>query len=718
MTMKKYLLMSTVATGLAFSSCNNDGGNSKKSTSNDNPLLAEKFETPFEAPPFESIKLEHYMPAFEKGMESHKKQIDSIAGITEAPTFQNTVEAMEMSGRLLGRTANIFFNLSSANKVEGLQEIAEKVSPLLSAHNDDIYLNATLFNRIKEVHSQMSKLDLTPEQKMLLDKTYKAFVRSGANLDEAKKQELRTINQKISELTLKYGDNVLKATSAFKHKVDKKEDLSGLPESFLEAHKSKDGNSWEFGLSNPTIMPLLQYADNRDLRKIMWDAYQNRSNGGEFNNNVISADLVQLRSQKAQLLGYKSHADYVLEENMSANPAGVKNLLDKLWTPALEMAKIEAADIKKAMEADGIQDEVQPYDWRYYQEKIRKSRFNFDEQETKPYLSLEKVQEGIFNLCDTLFNLTFKKLDNVPTYHKDVVVYEVLDAGKHLGILYMDFFPREGLKGGGAWMTSYRDQETINGERIAPIISIVCNFTPPTKDEPSLLTFDEASTFFHEFGHAIHGLLSNTQYMSLAGTSVPRDFVELPSQILENWASDPQMLKMYAKHYKTNEPIPDALMEKMESASKFDKGFATVEYLAASYLDLAYHSMNSTEKIADIQDFEKKTMEKQGLISAIIPRYRSSYFTHIFSGGYSAGYYSYIWSEVLDSDAYEAFKETGNIFNKEKAMSFRKNILEKGGTEEPMAMYKAFRGKEPSIDPLLIKRGLKKNNNIPTKPQQ
>lgn len=713
--MKKYLLMSTVATGLAFSSCNNDAGHSKNS-SGDNPLLAEKFETPFEAPPFQSIKIEHYLPAFEKGMEAHKKQIDSIAAITEAPTFQNTVEAMEMSGKLLNRTANIFFNLTSANKVDGLQEIAEKVTPLLSAHSDDIYLNASLFNRIKEVHAQMASLKLTPEQKMLLDKTYKAFVRSGANLDDSKKEELRKINQKIAERTLKFGDNVLKATGAFKHKVDKKEDLSGLPEAFLEAHKSKEGNSWEFGLSNPTIMPLLQYADNRDLRKIMWDAYQNRANGGEFDNNVIAAELAELRSKKAQLLGYKTHADYVLEENMSANPAGVKKLLDQLWTPALEMAKVEVADIKKAMEADNIQDEVMPYDWRYYQEKIRKSRFNFDEQETKPYLSLEKVQEGIFNLCDTLFDLTFKKLENVPTYHKDVVVYEVLDNGKHLGILYMDFFPREGLKGGGAWMTSYRDQETINGERKAPIISIVCNFTPPTKDAPSLLTFDEASTFFHEFGHAIHGLLANTQYQSLAGTAVPRDFVELPSQILENWAADPQMLKMYAKHYKTNESMPDELMQKMESASKFDKGFTTVEYLAASYLDLEYHTASADNKISNIQEFEKKAMEKYGLINAIIPRYRSTYFTHIFAGGYSAGYYSYIWSEVLDSDAYQAFKETGDIFNKEKATSFRKNILEKGGTEEPMNMYKAFRGKEPSIDPLLIKRGLKKET-MSSKPQ-
>jgi len=699
--------MSTIATGLALGSCNNADKNSNTGSSNSNPLLIETFQTPFEVPPFEQIKNEHYLPAFEKGMELQKKEIDSIAAITAEPTFQNTVEAMEMTGSLLKRTANIFFNITSAHKAEGMQEIAEKISPILSSHSDDIYMNEQLFKRIEAVYAQKDNLGLNPEQKMLLDNTYKAFVRSGAKLDADKKNTLREINKKLSELTIKYEDNVLNATKSFKLKVDKKEDLSGLPEDFLAAYQSENGQSWEFGLSNPSIMPFLQYADNRELRKQMWEAYQTRANGGQYDNNQIISSIVELRRQKAQLLGYTSHAAYVLEETMSKTPDGALKLLNQLWAPALEMAKNEAADIKKAMEADGINEDVQPYDWRYYQEKIRKARYSFDEQETKPYLSLEKVQEGIFKLCDTLFGLTFKKLENVPVYHKDVVVYEVLDQGQHLGVLYMDFFPREGYKSGGAWMTSYRDQQTINGERKAPVISIVCNFTPPTKDGPSLLTFDEASTFFHEFGHALHGLLSNTQYQSLAGTSVPRDFVELPSQILENWAADPQMLKMYALHYKTNEPIPDAIIEKMKAASKFDKGFATVEYLAASFLDLAYHTTN--EKIENPADFEKKTMDKYGLISAIIPRYRSTYFTHVFSGGYSAGYYSYIWSEVLDSDAYEAFKETGDIFNKEKAMSFRKNILEKGGTEDPMVMYKNFRGKEPSIDPLLIKRGLKED---------
>lgn len=705
--MKKLLLITSIATSLALQSCNESNKKPSNNTS-ENPLLAETFGTPHEVPPFDKIKIEHYQPAIEKGIEIHKKEIDSISKIQEAPTFQNTIEALEQSGKLLKRTTTIFFNVLSANKVNGMQEIAEKVSPLLSSHDDDIYMNETLFKRVEEINTTKNNLGLNSEQVILLDNTYKKFIRSGAKLDNAQKDELRVINQKLSELTLKYGDNVMQATDDFKLKIEKKEEMSGLPESFLEAYKVKDGEGWELNLSNPCIMPFLQYADNRDLRKQMWTAYKDRATSGKFNNNEIIKEIVELRRKKAILLGYPSHADYILEENMAKNPAGVKKLLDQLWEPALNMAKTEMADIKKAMEADGIMDEVQPYDWRYYQEKIRKARYDFDEQLMKPYLSLEKVQEGIFMLCDTLYGLKFTKLEDMPKYHEDVVVYEVTENGTLVGVLYMDFFPRSGAKGGGAWMTSYRKQQMKDGKRVPPVISIVCNFTPPTSKEPSLLTFDEASTFFHEFGHALHGLLSNTQYTSLAGTSVPRDFVELPSQILENWAADPIMMKLYAKHYKTGEVIPQDLIDKMINASKFDKGFATVEYLAASLLDIEYHT--TKEKIENVEDFEKNVMNKYGLISAIIPRYKSTYFTHIFSGGYSAGYYSYIWSEVLDSDAYQAFKETGDIFNKEKATSFRKNILEKGGTEDPMKLYKSFRGKEPSIEPLLIKRGLKKDN--------
>lgn len=676
---------------------------------NMNPLL-EKYTTPFEVPPFGSIKNEHFKPAFAAAIAKHDQEIKAIAENTAAPDFNNTIVALENSGQLLASVSTVFYNLNSANTNEEIQKIAKEISPDLSAHNDNISLNAKLFQRIKTVYDKKSTLGLTSEQTKLLEDTYKSFVRSGANLSDTDKKQLRTINSELSLTSLKYGQNILAETNNYELVIDKKADLAGLPAEVIEnaaadaKAKGKEGK-WVFTLQNSSVMPFLQYSSNRKLRKAIWTAYQNRGNNDDaFDNKAYVIELANLRGKKARLLGYASHADYVLEESMAKTPAKVYELLNNLWAPALENAKKETAAIQELMDKDGIKDTVQPYDWRYYTEKIRKERFDLDEQQLKPYFSLENVQKGVFGVTEKLYGLKFKELKDVPKYHEDVTVYEVTEAnGQHVGIIYMDFHPRAS-KRGGAWMTSYRSQRIVDGVREAPIVSIVCNFSKPTANAPALLTFDEVTTYFHEFGHALHGLLSNVTYRSLSGTSVPRDFVELPSQIMENWAAEPEVLKMYAKHYKTGEVIPDALIAKLQKSGTFDQGFATTEYLAASLLDMEYHTQKQ-DITTDANTFEKNAMQKTGLTSAIIPRYRSTYFSHIFSGGYSSGYYSYIWSGVLDTDAFDAFKST-NLFNPEKAKSFRENVLQKGGTEDPMVLYKRFRGAEPSIEPLLRKRGL------------
>lgn len=683
----------------------------KPTTMNDNPLLAETFDTPYGVPPFDLIKDEHFEPAILEGIKQHQAEIDAIADNPEAPSFENTIEAMENTGKLLSRNTTIFFNLTSANTNDKLQKIATTLSPKLSEHSDNITLNDKLFQRVKAVWDKKSTLNLGLEESKLLEESYKRFVRSGANLSDEDKEKLRKINADLALLTLEFGNNVLAENNKYELVIDKKEDLAGLPDGLVQAaaetakEKGKEGK-WVFTLQNASVMPFLQYADNRELRKEIFNAYQNRGNGGEFDNNEKLKTIANLRLEKANLLGFKTFADYSLEETMAKNPEGVYNLLNKLWVPALAKAKEEEAEIKKMMTADGISGEVQPYDWRYYTEKIRKAKYNLDEQEVAPYLSLENVQNGVFGVCEKLYGLQFEQVQDAPVYHPEATLWKVSEAnGDHIGVLYMDFHPRAS-KRGGAWMTSYSEQKTIDGKRIAPVISIVCNFTKPIGDTPALLTFDEALTYFHEFGHALHGLLSNVKYESLSGTNVSRDFVELPSQVLENWGSDPEVLKTYAKHYQTGEVIPDALIKKIDEVGTFDQGFATVEYLAASLLDMDYHTQ--TEPITiNIDTFEDASMKKIGLTDAIIPRYRSSYFLHIFSSpsGYSAGYYSYIWSGVLDTDAFEAFKST-ELFNPEKAQAFRKNILEKGNTEDAMELYKRFRGSEPSIEPLLKKRGL------------
>ena len=676
---------------------------------NMNPFF-EKYTTPFQVPPFDLIKNEHFKPAILEGIQEQETEINAIVSNKEKPTFNNTILAMENSGKLLARVSTVFYNLNSANTNEAIQTIAKELAPKLSAHNDNINLNEALFKRVKSVWDNQKNFKLNKEQAKILENLYKNFIRSGANLSEENKKRVREINSEMAVATLKYGQNILAETNSYELVISDENDLTGLPNELIETAaadakaKGKDGK-WVFTLSNSSVMPFLQYSSNRKLRQEIWNAYQMRANNGnDKDNKELAIKIANLRGEKARLMGYETHANYVLEKSMAKNPETATKLLMDLWIPASNMANKEASDIKEMMLKDGIDGEVQPYDWRYYTEKIRKERFDLDEQELKPYFSLEKTREGVFTVCKNLYGLQFKQLNTVPKYHEDVTVLEVTEAnGNHLGIIYMDFHPRKS-KRGGAWMTSYRTQKMENGKRIAPVVSIVCNFTKPTENAPALLTFDEVSTFFHEFGHALHGLLSNVTYESVAGTSVPRDFVELPSQIMENWAAEPEVMKMYAKHYKTGEVIPDALIEKMQKAGTFDQGFVTTEYLAASLLDMQYHTQKENI-IVDAEAFEKEAMNKINLPSTIIPRYRSTYFNHIFAGGYSAGYYSYIWSGVLDSDAFEVFKING-LFNPDFAKSFRTKVLEKGGTEDPMELYKSFRGAEPSVAPLLRKRGL------------
>ncbi|HNV81960.1 MAG: M3 family metallopeptidase [Tenuifilaceae bacterium] len=700
--MKKFVMF-TVSIGfcLSMASCKKDA----------NPLLS-PFDTPFGIPPFEKIKVEHFEPAFAEAMKQQKAEIEAILTDENEPTFENTILPFEYSGRLLINVANIFFPLTSANTSPELQAVAQTIAPMLSSHMDDINLNPKLFQRIKSVYEKKDELDLNAEQQMLLSRIYNEFVRGGANLPEEKQQRFREINEKLSTLTLKFGDNVLAETNGFQMVIDDAKDLAGLPDAIVAAAAEsatacgKDGK-WVFTLHNPSWIPFLQYAENRDLRENLFRGYFMRgNNNNEYDNKEIIKEIVALRLERAQLLGYKSHAQFVLEDNMAKTPETVNDFLMKLWGPSINRAKAEAYDIQKMIDEEESKFKLASWDWWYYTEKIRKAKYDLDEEMLKPYFPLENVKKGIFLLTEKLYGLKYEKLSDVPIYHPEAEAYEVKGAdNQHIGILFMDFHPRES-KRGGAWMTSYRDQYiTRDGEFITPIVTLVCNFTRPSGDTPALLSLDEASTFFHEFGHGLHGLLSKVTYPRLAGTNVPRDFVELPSQIMENWCTDPEFLKMYAFHYQTGEPMPDDLIKKMEATETFNQGFITTEYLAAAILDMMYHTIES-DGVQDVMAFEKDAMQKIGLIDEIIPRYRSTYYQHIFSGGYSSSYYSYIWSGVLDSDAYQAFKETGNIFDPATANRFREFVLEKGSTEKADVLYRKFRGADPNPEALLKKRGL------------
>jgi peptidyl-dipeptidase Dcp len=674
-----------------------------------NPFFVE-WDTPFGVPPFGDIEEAHYMPAFKEGMKQEKEEIQAIVDNAEPPTFQNTIEALELTGALLSKVGNVFGCINGALTNETVQAIAKEVAPLRSKHRDDIILNEALFQKVKAVYDQKDELELNPEQNRLLEETYKRFVRNGANLDEERKAELRKINEELSVLTVQFGENVLKENNAFEMVIESEDDLAGLTDAVVTAaaeaaaDRGHEGK-WVFTLHKPSMIPFLQYSEKRNLREKIFKAYINRGdNGNELDNNENAARIAALRVNRANLLGYETHAHYVLEENMAKVPENVYDLLGQIWKPALAMAKKEAQDLQAMIDEEGGDFKLEAWDWWYYTEKIRKAKYDLDEAAIRPYFQVENVIDGAFTVANKLYGITFEERHDIPKYHEDVKVFEVKEAdGSHVGVLYTDYFPRES-KRGGAWMSNFRDQYRIGDEDIRPIIYNVGNFSKPTADKPALISNEEAATLFHEFGHALHGLLSDCTYKSLSGTSVPRDFVELPSSIMENWASHPDVLKLYAKHYETGEPIPQELLDKIEAAGKFNQGFITVEYLAASFLDMDWHTLTEAEE-KDTHEFEKASLDKIGLITEIVTRYRSQHFNHIFSGGYSSGYYSYIWSEVLDADAFQAFKET-SIFDQATAQSFRENILSAGGTEEPMTLYKRFRGAEPKIDALLERRGL------------
>ena len=683
--------------------------NQKQMTTDNNPFFAD-YGTPFEVPAFDRIKVEHFIPAFNEGIKQQAEEINAIVNNPDQPTFENTVAAKDRTGKLLIRVSSVFFNLTSANTSSELQKIAQEMAPLLSAHSDNIKLNKGLFARVKAVYETKETLNLNAEESMLLEKTYKDFVRGGANLSEPDQSVLREINKELSVLTLKFGDHQLAETNDFKLIIEKDEDLAGLPQ-FVKDMGKEDAKAaglegkWLFTLNKPSLIPFLQYSDKRDLREKMFKGYTNLGNNNNENDNkAIVSRIASLRVKRAQLLGYESHAHFVLENNMAKTPDKVYELMDKIWNAALPKAKMEREELQKMMAADGYTEKLEPWDWWYYTEKLRKQKYDLDDELLKPYFELYSVRKGLFDVANKLYGLTFKERFDIPKPHEDATVFEVLDAdGTHLSILFMDFFPRAS-KESGAWMNSFREQSKVDGKKITPIVTIVMNFSKPTGDTPSLLTFEEVSTLFHEFGHALHGMLSDCTYEMISGTSVPRDFVELPSQIMENWVGEPEVLQSFAKHYKTGEPIPVELIDKMKASQHFNQGFATVEFTAAAYLDMNWHTLTDTVQ-KDVLSFEADAMNKIGLIPEIVVRYRSTYFSHIFAGGYSSGYYSYQWAEVLDADAFEAFKENG-LFDQGTANAFRKNILERGGTEDPMKLYIQFRGAEPKIEPMLKRKGL------------
>lgn len=672
-----------------------------------NPLL-EKFETPFESAPFSKIKNDDYKPAFIQAIDEAKAEIDAITSNPETPTFENTIEAMELSGEKLGRISSIFFNLNSAETNDEIQQIAQEVSPLLSEFGNDVRLNQDLFERIKVVYNQKDSLKLTEEQAYLLEKKYKGFSRNGANLNEEDKNKLREIDKQLAMLSLQFGQNVLAETNAYELIITDENDLKGLPQYVIDQAKAdaeqNEYEGWLITLQAPSYIPFMQYAENRELREKLFrangvKAYQNN----EYNNEENVKNIVKLRQERAKILGYKTHADYVLEERMAKKPETVLDFLHDLLTKAKPFAEKEIKELAAlAKEVDGIET-LQRWDHGYYAEKLKQRKFSLSDEELKPYFQLENVIQGTFDVATKLYGITFKEIQTIDKYNEDVTTYEVLDKnGEFLSLLYADFFPRSG-KRPGAWMTSYREASNVHGNTKRPHISIVCNFTKPTKDTPSLLTFQEVTTLFHEFGHALHGMLPNTTYESLSGTNVYWDFVELPSQFYENFCYEPEALKLFAKHYKTGKIIPQELIDKVRESSTFMEGYQTVRQLSFGLLDMAYHA-NDLVEINDLQQFEKATFKQTELYPEVDKNIMSTSFSHIFQGGYSSGYYSYKWAEVLDADAFAFFQETG-IFNQETARKFYQ-LLSSGGTVEPMKLYEEFRGHKPTADALLKRAGL------------
>lgn len=673
----------------------------------DNPFFRD-WTGPFGMPPFAEIRNEHFRPALQRGIEQERTQVLAIAATPQPPTFANTIEALDKTGELLDKVQGVFSNLAGAETNDTIEAVSRQVAPLMSALRDDRTLNPQLFARVKAVWEKRDALGLNKEQIRLTDETYKTFVRGGANLDEAGKARLRSINTELSTLSVRFSQNLLKETNAYKLVVDKQEDLAGLPEGAVAAaaDAAKRANlpgKWVFTLHAPSIWPFLTYADNRELRRQILTAYTMRcNNGNEQDNKQVLYRIASLRAEKARLLGYQTFAHLTLEERMAKEPSKVYDLLNQLWKPALSLARKEQQDMQAMIDAAGGKFKLEAWDWRYYAEKVKASRYALNEDEVRQYLSFDNVLNGAFMVAGKLYGLKITEIKGLPKYHDEVRTFEVKDAdGSHLGIFMTDYHPRPG-KRGGAWSSRYRAQRYKDGKDIRPIVVNVGNFSRPAAGKPALLTMEEVETLFHEFGHGLHSLLARVRYQGLGRT--PTDFVELPSQIMENWAADPAVLSTYAKHYQTGAPIPAELTAKLKNAGKFNQGFATVEYLAASLLDLEWHTI-TTEPAKDTEAFEKAALDKIGLIPEIFSRYRSTYFQHIFASGYAAGYYSYIWSEVLDSDAYQAFKEKG-IYDPILARAFRTKILERGGSEDAMEMYKNFRGREPSVAPLIEKRGL------------
>ena len=674
-----------------------------------NPLL-KSFDTPFGTPPFSEIKNEHFLPAIKEAIEAGKADVYHITTQKEDPSFENTIEALERSGENVGRISGIFFNLNAAETSDEIQALAREISPLLSDYSNDIMLDEELFRRIKKVYEQKDSLILSPEEKTLLDKTYKSFVRNGGNLAEDKKQKLREIDKELSQLSLAFGEHVLKETNSFSLEITDEKELSGLPDHVIEAaaqtakEQEKEG-SWVFTLQFPSYLPFMTYADNRDLREKMFRAYGSKAfKGDENDNQEVILKKVRLRQKRAELLGYKSHADFVLEERMAESPAKVIEFLDNLLTYAKPVAEKEINELAQYAKSLGGPAKLERWDIGYYSEKLKKEKFSIDDEMLKPYFKLENVVDGVFQVAGKLYGLKFKPLADVQVYHPDVKVFEVLDElDRHVAVFYADFFPRPG-KRNGAWMTSFRGQKKEGGENIRPHVANVCNFTKPTPSKPSLLTFNEVTTLFHEFGHALHGMLADGKYESLSGTSVYWDFVELPSQVLENWVYEKESLDLFARHYETGEPIPADLIQKIKDSANFMEAYQTVRQISLARLDMGWH-ISKAAQVKDVGAYERELQKDTELLPPVEGTSVSSSFSHIFQGGYASGYYSYKWAEVLDADAFEFFQEKG-IFNKDTADLFKKHVLSAGGSEHPMELYKRFRGKEPSPEALLRRTGM------------
>ena len=694
------LLMSTFFMTLA--SC----GSSKQS--GENPFFTE-WETPYGTPPFDKIRPEHFMPAFERGMSLHDAEIAAIVENNDEPTFENVILAYDNSGQMLAQTRLVFEMLCGAETNERMQSIQEEALPLLSAHNDRILLNEQLFARVKAVYDRRAELGLDAEQSRLLQKTYDRFVRSGALLDPAQKKRLQEINEELTRVAVRFGSNLLAENNNFVLEISDEADLDGLPAGVRDAAREKAdelgrGGKWVFTLHKPSLIPFLTYSSKRALREELYKAYLNRCNhGDQYDNKQLINDFIRLRTEKAHLLGDPSYAAYVVADEMAGTVSNVYSLLDQVWEPALKRASEELAEMTELLHEDLPGATFESWDWWYYAEKLRKKNYSLDEEMLRPYFSLDNVQSGAFFLANRLYGITFQPIV-VPLYHPDAVAYEVLAAdGSHLGVLYFDYFPRDG-KSQGAWCGNYVEQTYKDGKRVAPVVSVVCNFTRPVRNTPALLTLDETETLFHEFGHALHFLFHDVKYRGLS--EVEGDFVELPSQVMENWAFEPEMLKHYAVHYRTGEVIPKYLVDKLRKSELFNQGFATTELIAASLSDMDIHSVTEYEPF-DPMAFERQALnEKRGLIPQIEPRYRYPYFSHIFDGGYSAGYYFYTWAEVLDKDTFEAFRESGDLFNKKIAADFRAKLLSRGGSEDGMSLYRAFRGADPDKRAMLRSRGL------------